>query len=272
MTYEELKEKVGFINYAWVKTDKDFLTVIKGRLGLEGAEAKQIIKEIKELRRLEKERERLKDLRDDIEDLIVSAQEEWGDKPKYEKAFKSKYEKIFAKFPSGIDDVKTADEAWNDLKIYWNAKEARKIKAEKARLARGAAKAKEPELKAALLKEYAEKYQLRCRFIKVSGPFISQRQRFVVEMPNNQVMCFEVPKTKFERTYYDDAIKLCKVFEEFCLSSAKKIAPLEEKPSLGTPYQKRKVNQLLKSLNGGWMGLYDESKRKYLTDKYKDQA
>lgn len=272
MTYEELKEKVGYINYPWIKTDKDFLTVIKGRLGLEGAEAKQIIKEIKELRRLEKERERLKDLRDDIEDLIVSAQEEWGDKPKYEKAFKSKYEKIFAKFPSEIDDVKTADEAWNDLKIFWEAKEARKIKAEKARLAREAAKSKEPELKAALLKEYAEKYQLRCRFIKVSGPYISQQHRFVVEMPNNQVMCFEVPKTKFVRTYYDDAIKLCKIFEEFCLSSDKKLAPLEHKPSLGTPYQKRKVNQLLKSLNSGWMGLYDESKRKYLTDKYKDQV
>lgn len=276
--YEELVEKVGAFDRPWLNDDSSILTAMKNR-GIEGDEALSMLEMVKELKRVSILHERKNKLLNALRSEMTEAKH-LGEIPvDLEITFKEKYESLYKQLIEmdchidGEERIVSADEAWDELQNFWRKKEEKRAKNEIASRKRLEAKETDQRLKAELIKEMAVVEGLRCRFIRVATPYSRGRQkRFVVEMPNEQVMCFDEPKGRFDRSFYDNAISLCKIFREDCMTSEKKLAD-KTKNFLARGDKRRKVaDALIAKLGDGWRGLFDESKRKYLSAKYKDEV
>jgi len=125
------------------------------------------------------------------------------------------------------------------------------------------------EQKLALLHEYKEKYGVECKFIYVHSPY-DPHHRFVVPGIEGQVVSFFVPD-KFERDFYDKAMKLVSFLNELTKTYGK--SKVQKKGSLPEE-AKKSLSKLLIKLDIGsqWQGIYNESQRHYLDATYKDEA
>lgn len=156
----------------------------------------------------------------------------------------------------------------NELTRLKRAKVAHKRYEEVTKPKRQAEKQKTIEEKRALLQEFKSTYGVECKFIDVHSPF-DPHHRFVVPAVEGQVVSFFVPE-KFDHAFYDRAMQLVAFLNQLTATYGK--AKVQKKGSLPAEAQK----QLLKlqnklNIHRQWHGIFDESKRHYLSDeKYEE--
>lgn len=125
------------------------------------------------------------------------------------------------------------------------------------------------EHKLALLHEYKEKYGVECKFIYVHSPY-DPHHRFVVPASEDQVVSFFAPDG-FDRDFYDKAMQLVELLNELTTTYGK--GKVQKKGSL--PKESNdKLQKLLNKLGIArqWQGIYSESQRHYLDDRYKNEV
>ena len=125
------------------------------------------------------------------------------------------------------------------------------------------------EQKRALLREYEEKYGVRCRFIDVHSPY-DPHHRFVVPAIEEQVVSFFIPDI-FDRAFYDKAMELVSFLNELTTTYGKKM--VQKKGSLPEEANKSLAKLLTKlGIARQWQGIYNESQRHYLDSRYQDEV
>lgn len=125
------------------------------------------------------------------------------------------------------------------------------------------------EQKLALLHEYKEKYGVECKFIYVHSPY-DPHHRFVVPASEGQVVSFFAPDG-FDRVFYDKAMRLVELLNELTATYGK--GKVQKKGSLPKEGN-QKLQKLLDKIGIArqWQGIYSESQRHYLDDRYKNEV
>ncbi len=170
-----------------------------------------------------------------------------------------------------------AEEKWNEIEKFYEEQKDKALKVKKAReryekVGKQKREAKKQEIleqKKALLLEYKEKYGVECKFIYVHSPY-DPHHRFVVSASEGQVVSFFAPNG-FDRDFYDKAMQLVELLNELTATYGK--SKVQKKGSLP-----KEGNQKLQKLLGKigiarqWQGIYSESQRHYLDDRYKNEV
>ena len=233
---------------------------------------------LEELEKREKERADLQrafsKVKEQIRHAILATKEYARYNAKFYDAYK-KYHKFVN--PDIGDDIleSNAQHDW-EQHITWCTNEYKREKRSKAarerytKVTRPKMLAKKQEIleqKQALLREYEEKYSVKCKFIYVHSPY-DPHHRFVVPAIEGQVVSFFVPD-KFERIFYDRAMELVLFLNELTTTYGK--SKVQRKGSLPKEADKS-LAELLEKLDIArqWQGIYNESQRHYLDGTYKD--
>lgn len=170
-----------------------------------------------------------------------------------------------------------AEKEWNEIEKFCEEEKQRAQKAEKAReryekVGKPKREAKKKEIleqKKALLLEYKEKYGIECKFIYVHSPY-DPHHRFVVPASEGQVVSFFAPD-KFDRKFYDSALKLVELLNELTVTYGKsKVQKKGSLPKEGNDKLQKLLGKL--GIARQWQGIYNESKRHYLDDSYKNEV
>ena len=170
-----------------------------------------------------------------------------------------------------------AEEKWNEIDKLYKEQKDKALKARKAReryekVGKQKREAKKQEIldqKKALLLEYKEKYGVECKFIYVHSPY-DPHHRFVVPASEDQVVSFFAPDG-FDRDFYDKAMQLVELLNRLTATYGK--GKVQKKGSL--PKEgKDKLQKLIDKLGIArqWQGIYSESQRHYLDDRYKNEV
>lgn len=170
-----------------------------------------------------------------------------------------------------------AEEKWNEIEKLYEERKDKALKAKKAReryekVGKQKREAKKQEIleqKKALLLEYKEKYGVECKFIYVHSPY-DPHHRFVVPASEDQVVSFFAPDG-FDRDFYDKAMQLVELLNELTATYGKN--KVQKKGSLPKEGD-QKLQKLLGKLGIArqWQGIYTESQRHYLDDRYKNEV
>lgn len=227
-----------------------------------------------ELEKSQKKSELLKELgliQQKVEDAIISGE----DYEQYREQFiKTSCDYYSLTVPEDADDdaFKRAASDWNwfvkretDQRTRLKkAKAARKRYEEVIKPKRQEEKQKTIEKKRALLQEYKSTFGVECKFINVHSPY-DPHHRFVVPAVEGQVVSFFVPE-KFDRAFYDRAMKLVAFLNQLTATYGK--SKVQKKGSLPAEAQKQLLalqNKL--KIHRQWQGIFNESKRHYLSEK-----
>lgn len=180
-------------------------------------------------------------------------------------------------FSSEKEIKAAAEEAWNEIDKMFEEEKKRALKAKKAReryekVGKQKREAKKQEIiekKKALLLEYKEKYGVECKFIYVHSPY-DPHHRFVVPASEGQVVSFFAPDG-FDRVFYDKAMRLVELLNELTATYGK--GKVQKKGSLPKEGN-QKLQKLLDKLGIArqWQGIYSESQRHYLDNRYKNEV
>lgn len=232
----------------------------------------------KEFQAREKEIERLREkyheIMDQLEDAILK-----------EKKFERLHKKFFEMgrdYYNYLDPDTSAIATDEKVSLKWDetvrrsTEELKRLKRSKAARERyekvtkpklQAKKQAEIEEKRALLQEYKQKYRVKCRFIHVRG-YYNAANLFVVPAIKDQVVSFNVPD-KFNREDYDRAMKLVMLLNELTEKYGKtKVQKKGALPKEANDSLLSTIEEL--SLGRMWNGIFNESQRHYLHEKYKD--
>lgn len=172
--------------------------------------------------------------------------------------------------------IAAAEEEWHEFDKMFEEEKKRALKAEKAReryekVDKPKRDAKKQEIlkqKKALLLEYKEQYGIECKFIYVHSQY-DPRHRFVVPASEGQVVSFFAPDG-FNRDFYDKAMRLVELLNELTATYGKN--KVQKKGSLPKEGD-QKLQKLLAKIGIArqWQGIYSESQRHYLDDRYKNE-
>lgn len=190
---------------------------------------------------------------------------------------KAEYFQHIWPFSSEKEIKAAAEEAWNEIDKMFEEEKKRALKAKKAReryekVGKQKREAKKQEIleqKKALLLEYKEKYGVECKFIYVHSPY-DPHHRFVVPASEGQVVSFFAPDG-FDRVFYDKAMRLVELLNELTATYGK--GKVQKKGSLPKEGN-QKLQKLLDKIGIArqWQGIYSESQRHYLDDRYKNEV
>ena len=149
-----------------------------------------------------------------------------------------------------------------DVKKRLKKQEAQREKAE-------AKKQKLLEPKLSMLSEFEDKYGVRAQFICVRN-YVSSKSLFVVSALEGQVVSFYTTKD-FKREYYEQAMQLVLFLNELTITYGKtKVQKRDSLPKEAKEALDAKLKEL--RMEYAWIGIYNESQRRYLSGKYKVTA
>ena len=190
---------------------------------------------------------------------------------------KAEYFQHIWPFSSEKEIKAAAEEAWNEIDKMFEEEKKRALKAKKAReryekVGKQKREAKKQEIldqKKALLLEYKEKYGVECKFIYVHSPY-DPHHRFVVPASEDQVVSFFAPDG-FDRVFYDKAMQLVELLNELTATYGKgKVQKKGSLPKEGNDKLQKLLDKL--GIARQWQGIYSESQRHYLDDRYKNEV
>ena len=125
------------------------------------------------------------------------------------------------------------------------------------------------EQKKAMLLEYKEKYGVECKFIYVHSPY-DPHHRFVVPASEGQVVSFFAPDG-FDRDFYDRAMRLVELLNELTATYGKgKVQKEGSLPKEGNQKLQKLLDKI--GISRQWQGIYSESQRHYLDNRYKNEV
>ena len=190
---------------------------------------------------------------------------------------KAEYFQHIWPFSSEKEIKAAAEKKWNEIEKFYEEEKKRALKAKKAReryekVGKQKREAKKQEIleqKKALLLEYKKKYGVECKFIYVHSPY-DPHHRFVVPASEGQVVSFFAPDG-FDRDFYDRAMRLVELLNELTATYGKgKVQKEGSLPKEGN----QKLQKLLDKIGIArqWQGIYSESQRHYLDNRYKNEV
>jgi hypothetical protein len=190
---------------------------------------------------------------------------------------KAEYFKHIWPFSSEKEIKAAAEEKWNEIDKMFEEEKKRALKAKKAReryekVGKQKREAKKQEIleqKKALLLEYKEKYGVECKFIYVHSPY-DPHHRFVVPASEGQVVSFFAPDG-FDRDFYDRAMRLVELLNELTATYGKgKVQKKGSLPKEGNQKLQKLLDKI--GISRQWQGIYSESQRHYLDNRYKNEV
>lgn len=189
----------------------------------------------------------------------------------------TEYYKHIRPFCNEMEIKAVAEEKWNEIDKLYKEQKDKALKAKKAReryekVGKQKREAKKQEIleqKKALLLEYKEKYGIECKFIYVHSPY-DPHHRFVVPASENQVVSFFAPDG-FDRDFYDRAMRLVELLNELTATYGKgKVQKKGSLPKEGNQKLQKLLDKI--GISRQWQGIYSESQRHYLDDRYKNEV
>jgi hypothetical protein len=189
----------------------------------------------------------------------------------------TEYYKHIRPFCNEMEIKAVAEEKWNEIDKLYKERKDKALKARKAReryekVGKQKREAKKQEIldqKKALLLEYKEKYGVECKFIYVHSPY-DPHHRFVVPASEDQVVSFFAPDG-FDRDFYDKAMQLVELLNELTATYGKgKVQKKGSLPKEGNDKLQKLLDKL--GIARQWQGIYSESQRHYLDDRYKNEV
>ena len=189
----------------------------------------------------------------------------------------TEYYKHIRPFCNEMEIKAVAEEKWNEIDKIYKERKDKALKARKAReryekVGKQKREAKKQEIleqKKALLLEYKEKYGIECKFIYVHSPY-DPHHRFVVPASEGQVVSFFAPDG-FDRDFYDRAMRLVELLNELTATYGKgKVQKKGSLPKEGNQKLQKLLDKI--GISRQWQGIYSESQRHYLDNRYKNEV